>query len=358
MKKSRKHLIYLSAFCLLLGIAGIPSEEPKEADGKDPIVISGRTSSTEIFIGDQFTYELQVEYDKGYSVLQVEPPLELGRFEILEVKPASQGEGKGNRFSKTYAFTLSTYETGDFEIPPFSVTYTLPSGEQKKAQTQPIKMKVKALLHTAEDTHDVRDIKKPLFIPPKPYLRNLLIGTIAGILLIGTFVYVLKRYIITKRTQKPEEEMPLRPIDELALEELETLERSPLLAEGKIKEYYTRAADIIRIYLGRRFHINAIDMTSFEMLRALEDKDIQEPVQKLMEDFLEICDLVKFAKHRPQNPDHGIILEKARLIVHETTPKPIIKPEEPETGNEKDTTPDQDKEKPAFAQADKGGRET
>jgi hypothetical protein len=349
-----KHVLkYFIAPLLLLGILSVSAQEDK-----DPIVISSRTSSTEILLGDQFTYELLVEYDKEYKVLQVEPPLELGKFEIQEVNPPAKEEKRGDRLFKSFSFTLSTYETGDFEVPAFSVTYMTPSGAEKKAQTEPIKIKVKEILKTAEDTHDVRDIKRPLDILPKPYLRNLLIGILGAILIPGAIVYLVRRRILAKRKQEPEEWIPPRPIEELALEELDALERSPLLAEGKIKEYYSRLSEIVRIYLGRRFHINIIDMTSYETLRALEDKDIQEGMLKLMEGFFDISDLVKFAKYRPQDTEHGRIMEQARLVVRETTPKPVI--EIPESGikNDTDTSSEQEKEKPALVQADKGGMET
>jgi len=354
VKTNMKHFgKYFIALFFLLGTLILPAQEEK-----DPIVISGRTSSTEILLGDQFTYELLAEYDKGYKVLQVEPPLELGKFEILEVKPATREEKKGDRLFKSYSFTLSTYETGEFEVPAFSVTYMTPSGAEKKAQTQPIKIKVREILKTAEDTHDVRDIKRPLDILPKPYLRNFLIATLAGILILGTIVYLVRRHILAKRKQEPEEWIPPRPIEELALEELDALERSPLLAAGKIKEYYSRLSEIVRIYLGRRFHINIIDMTSYETLHALEDKDIREGIHKLMEDFFDTCDLVKFAKYRPQDTEHGRTMEQARLVVRETTPKPVIQTPELRTKNNTDTGSEQEKEKPALVQADKGGRET
>ncbi len=310
------------------------------ADGEsEPITISGKASSSEIFIGDQFTFELRVDWQKGYSVLKVEPPLELGKFEILEVKPVKQVSEKSGRFSRIYSFTLSTYDIGGFEIPPFTVTYKMPSGGEKTAQSQPIKIKVNSIPHTAADTHDIRPAKSPMDIPPKPYLRNFLIGIATVIMLLGLITYFVRRYTLAKKTRAPQEWVPPRPIEELAMEDINALEHSALLAQGKLKEFYSRASEIVRIYLGRRYRINAIDLTSFELLQALEGNGIGDLILKVLGQFFERCDLVKFAKHRPPEPEHASTLEKARLIVKETTPSPVGQPQETPPGESSSCTP-------------------
>jgi hypothetical protein len=321
-----RHATYFLCLLFLALFAMMAAQELKE-----PIVISGRASVSEMFIGDHITYDLTVEWDKGYSILQVEPPLELGKFEILEVKSATEGAPSGGRMSRTYSYILSTYDTGEFEIPPFTITYQLPSGEKKKALSQPLKIRVKPIPHTAADKNDIRDPKRPIDIPPKPYLRNFLLMAGAALLFIALASFIIFRYIRMRRMRKPEETLPLRPAWELALEELSALEGSPLLAQGKFKEYYTRAADIIRVYLGRLYRINAMEMTSWELLCALVDTVMEPPNREVLERLLERCDMVKFAKHLPKEPEHVSTLEEARLLIRRTTPAPAPPQPEPLT---------------------------
>lgn len=313
---------------------------PWAQEVKDPIVISGKASSSEIFIGDQFTYELKVEWQKGYEFLQLEPPLEMGKFELLEVKPQILSDKKEGENARIYSYTLSTYDTGEYEIPAFTITYKTPSGEEKKAQSQPIAITVKPILHTAEDTYDIRDIKAPFGIPAKPYLRNFLIGIGLVILVLAASAYFIRRYFLAKRRKEPEEWIPPRPIEELAMEEIDALEKSTLLSEGKIKEYYTGISEIIRVYLGRRYRIKAIDLTSYELLCVLEEKEIKDEVFKTLEGFFDTCDLVKFAKFKPEEPLHSAILEKARLIVNETTPVPEVSIRESSGNPDNQQSPD------------------
>ncbi|MBN1900673.1 hypothetical protein JW926_05020 [Candidatus Sumerlaeota bacterium] len=323
-------------------------------EAKEPITISGRASSSEISIGDQFTYELKVEWREGYEVLRVEPPLEMGKFEILEVKPEILSGKKGTENARIYAYAISTYDTGEFEIPAFTVTYKTPAGEEKTAQSQIIKINVKPILQTAEDTRDIRDIKSPLSIPAKPYLRNFLIGSGVLLLVLLIAAYLIRRHLLSRKKREPEEWVPPRPIEEIALEEIATLEKSSLLEEGKIKEYYTRISEIIRVYLGRRYRVNAIDLTSYELLRALEEKEIHDEAFKILEGFFDTCDLVKFAKFKPDQSLHRAVMEKARFIVKETTPAPVV-PAKEFTTNAKDRPDSGEAASPEPVSATKGG---
>jgi len=329
----------------MFAIAG--NAEDNAAEMKDPIVISGRADSTEIFIGDQFTFELRVDSREGIEVTNVEPPMELGQFEILEVNPSTETSRREGLTSRIYSYLLSTYDTGEFEIPPFTVSYKTPSGESKKAFSRPIAIKVNPIAKTAEDTTDIRDIKSPIRIEPKPYLRDFLILVLAVLVAGALALFFILRYLRARREREPEVWIPPRPIEELALEELDALEKSGPPTEGKIKEYYTRASEIVRIYLGRRFHVNAIDLTSYELLQILEEKPIPDGTMNRMEGFFELCDLIKFARHRPEDDVHSSTLEKARLIVRETTPA-APSPSEPE--EREDSAPE-----PALASTSEGG---
>jgi oxygen tolerance protein BatD len=305
---------------------------------KDPIVISGTASSTEVFIGDHFIYDLKIEWNEGYEIIQVEPPMEMAQFELLEINPTTESTRDNLRHSKTWSFTLSTYTVGNFKIPSFKITYKTPHKEEISIQTQTIDISVKSILLTADDTHDIRAMKNSMDIAPKPYLRNFLIflGLIL-ILILLISLYIVKR-IITRRNKVPEIWIPPRPIEILAMEDLEKLKNSTLIADGKIKEYYSSASEIIRIYLGRRFNFTAIDMTSFEIIRILEEKKTGKQTMEILESFFERCDLVKFAKNIPSAKGHILTLEEAEIIINETTQKNIpiekITPENDEAANE------------------------
>jgi hypothetical protein len=294
------------------------------APQEEPIIITAQSSKQEMHIGDTLTCTISVEWQQGIEVKKVEPSAALGVFEIQNVQESPTRKiGKG-RFRKVSTFTLSTFDTGDFEIPPFRIHYTTADGQEKQSDSQPLRVSVKGIINTSDQRTDVRDIKPPLSIPPDTRLRNMLIAAAVALILIGigAWLYIRKR-ILARRRAGAEEWIPPKPIEELAYDDLAALEASDLLAKGHLKQYYTRLSEIIRIYLGRRYRFAALDMTSFEILHKLGDLTSDEPLLQLIDECFEECDLVKFAKYTPPEEFCRRAITRGRQIVELTTPKPV-----------------------------------
>ncbi len=119
-----------------------------------------------------------------------------------------------------------------------------------------------------------------------------------------------------------------RPPHEVALEALERLERSPLLERGEVKEFHIQASDILRTYVEGRFRVAALEMTTVDILRSLERIGAEPPLVEGFRNFLDPCDLVKFAKTRPSTENSLSTLRAGRRLVEETTPAPETQPPE------------------------------
>jgi hypothetical protein len=114
-----------------------------------------------------------------------------------------------------------------------------------------------------------------------------------------------------------------------ALEELEAIRRSNLLAEQKTGEYFDKVSDCVRKYLGARYGFDGLESTTDEMRAVL--KRVYPPVPGLKEigEFLAECDLVKFARVVPAEEDCLQALRRGEVIVRTTTPaKPVSSIEE------------------------------
>jgi hypothetical protein len=105
-----------------------------------------------------------------------------------------------------------------------------------------------------------------------------------------------------------------------ALEELEAIRKSDLLAEGHSGVYFDRVSDCVRKYLGSRYGFDGLESTTDEMQRTLAR--VRPPVQGLdtISRFLEECDLVKFARVVPGENDCLAALDRGITIVRNTTP--------------------------------------
>ena len=93
-----------------------------------------------------------------------------------------------------------------------------------------------------------------------------------------------------------------KPAHEIAYERLRALVKDDLIKAGKIKEFYERISDILRHYIEHRFNLRAPERTTEEFLAELASANVLgEPDRQSLAEFLQHCDLVKFAMYDPTN---------------------------------------------------------
>jgi len=129
-------------------------------------------------------------------------------------------------------------------------------------------------------------------------------------------------YILRKKYGLPGEnaksDLPLLPPHVVAIMELDRLKSEKIWKKGKNKEYYTALSDILRKYIQRRFQINALEMTTDEILTLFKrDKNAQSVYQNLRQ-ILQLADLVKFAKIQPIENENEISIMNSYLFVNQT----------------------------------------
>ena len=282
--------------------------------------------ATQVTVGGRLRLTVAVEHDPEAAV-QWPDSLDLGPFEVLEagaVPPTREGD----RMVTAAVFTLTAFELGELEIPSFELIVAAPDGSETVLPTDPFVIEVVSV--GLDEGSDIRDVKGPLSIPLNvlllwPWLLALLVAAAGG--------YWMARRI---RRDSAEEapsapEAPPRPPHEIAYEALEWLEASPLLRQGRIKEYYIEVSDIIRRYIEGRYSMNALEMTTHEVLWRLDRAGVRHETHARFTEFLEACDLVKFAKHRPSPAGCGDAVSAARGLVDAThrvlPPEPQMVPD-------------------------------
>ena len=110
------------------------------------------------------------------------------------------------------------------------------------------------------------------------------------------------------------------PPYEAAVGALNRLREEKLCEQGQEKEYYTRLTEILRVYLQDRFGINAMEMTSSEILEALKANEETRLTRRYMSEILSMADFVKFAKVRPLPDDNVKTFRSAMQFVEDTRP--------------------------------------
>src|SRR6478735_755514 len=145
-------------------------------------------------------------------------------------------------------------------------------------------------LFLAQEFHDIS--------PPVDYSLLptwvIFLGAFVTLAVLGLLVWLFIRW---KRRPKPEQ----TPRDRA----LELLQR----ARGEIAnltpyQFSIRVSDILRRYVVEQYHLPVTRQTSVEFLEALaKTSPFSEEERELLDDFLNRCDLIKFARYEATNAD-------------------------------------------------------
>lgn len=228
----------------------------------------------------------------------------LNKLEILELYPVDTINLENGVKHLTKSIYVTSFEAGSFDLEPLILTYNSDlDGDLKIIRTNPLLLDFQTV---AVDTanSDIMDIKPPIQIPfgiedLLPYL----------IMIFGAFViYYILILVFGKRRKFTEKQTPKFdpriPADLEALEALQRLERENLWQIAKFKQYHSRLTDILRVYIHRRYHINALEMTSGELVDELKRYESNQEIIKIINDILNIADLAKFAKYSPTDDEN------------------------------------------------------
>ena len=167
--------------------------------------------------------------------------------------------------------------------------------------------------------NDIKDVKPPVYLPDLWMIlwSLLLLAAIAAV------IYLILRY------KKPPQEkvkplIPQLPAWEIAYQQLEALRQENLPDKGLFKEFFTKVADIARHYMENRFNIHAPHMTTEEFLYYLGiSGHLNEPQKIALKEFLNSCDMVKFAKYDPTIKEALKNFDCAQKLIDETKPNAI-----------------------------------
>ena len=155
----------------------------------------------------------------------------------------------------------------------------------------------------------------------------LLIIILAAITIYGWQVYKKRGSILPKKPEPTPYEAAMKALNDLKARQL--------WERGMERDYFTQLTDILRVYLEKRFGINAMEMTTHQIISTLADNAEVKEKRGYMRDILDIADFVKFAKVRPMPADNIASFENAVRFVEETRPAEPAEENEQEDKSEK-----------------------
>ncbi|MGD0087592.1 MAG: hypothetical protein ABSC24_10740 [Verrucomicrobiota bacterium] len=166
--------------------------------------------------------------------------------------------------------------------------------------------------------NDIRDLKPPVAIPNGWEWLWLALSILAG----AALLFALWKWWQYRRANAPV--VPPIPAHVRARHKLQ--EALTLLTQPK--PFCILVSDTIRSYLEEQFDFRAPERTTEEFLHELQATDLLSPEQKeSLGRFLESCDLVKFARYEPGEPELQELHHSAVRLVEETEPVEVQSPE-------------------------------
>ncbi len=301
---------------------GAPARDAGEAPPaaqvirRGPVQLSVGVQRDHITIADPIHLTIEAQAPAGIEVDLPQFGDRLNEFTIRNARnvPAVP-DGTLRRWRQEY--DLEIYVSGEHTIPAIEVTFVDHRGsdpQQGQLASEPITVQVDSLIEGAFDPAQFRDIKGAVELPaaPRPFPWGWAAG---GGSLVAAAALLLWRW----RRRGPATAAPILP-HVWALRELQLLDDCRLCDQGEVREYYFRLSRIVRDYIERRFEVMACEQTTAEFLQAMGRAPVlAERYRDLLQDFLQACDLVKFARYEPPGGEVAEARRTAQDFVEQTT---------------------------------------
>lgn len=259
---------------------------------------------------------------------------QLGGIDVTAVSHKSEDLGNGRR-ETVYTITLQPFDPDTVTLPALRVV----SGRDTAASRELVLKVLPAELDSLKDIHPMESTvaypRKWYDWIPQPitdYWMWILLGLGVVAAAIAAWLYFRRGGTMTVLRKRA------IPPYELAISRLNRLREKRLTETGQEKAYYTELTDILRQYLDGRFGINAMEMSSTEIMNTLRHNEATRLSADRMKAVLEVADFVKFARMRPLPDDNVKAYQSAIAFVEDTKPEP-----EPEPGSGDGKSPSADK---------------
>ena len=273
--------------------------------------VTTKTDTTKIRIGEQII--LKYTTDKVQNV-QFPKTLQLDSLRRLEVVKSFDIDTVNNQLIKKYAIT--SFDSGRYALPEQLV---MSNGKILKTDRVFIDVSTVAVDTTKQNLFPIKAIQSQEFTL-KDYAKNYWLWILFGLFWIGLVWYIFFRKKETDDDKYARLIAKKKPY-ELAVSQLEDLDKKELWQNNKTKEYYSELTDILRNYIEKELKIPAMESTTSEVVNAIKKfkninkLDISKKTILKLKDLLKEADLVKFAKSKPLDTEISIHRKDADTIL-------------------------------------------
>lgn len=316
MKYLKSYIVGLFGMCTLAVSAASPS-------------ITAKLDSASLLMGKLGSLHLEVVQDAnakgGFPMLAVPAPegyLPLCG-DSVELRTSYKADtidiGSGRR-QINFTFPIQSFDSGFYQLPQFVYVAGRDTARSNRVSLKVIPIKASADEEIAGFPDPVVPADKSIFDNLPDFIYYWWWTILLVLLLAAGAVWIICR----KKENEPvlKKRKPEPTPYEVAMAGLRKLKDDKLWEQGLEREYFTRLTEILRQYLEGRFNINAMEMTSRQILDSLSSNPEVKGKRDYVRRILDMADFVKFAKMRPLPDDNIEAFTNAYHFIEET--KPVV----------------------------------
>lgn len=301
----------------------VPAGAGAEADappggprgGEASVTVTMDSTNEPVQIGRPFHVEIRFGYPVGTRIYFPDAP-DTKPLTLVSVKSEDRTV-LGTSTSESHKLILLAIKTGEAILKPFEVPVVLPDGHAASVMTPELRINVSGSLGNEE---------APELAPPgeaRPVIvRNdlliwILVALAAAAVASLTAIMVYRRWRAWADAHRPPP--PPVPPHERARARLAEIEAMGLVEQRDFKTLALLVSEVIREFLGAVLRFPGTDSTTWETLESVRRASGGNAVGKMslmeLEDFLALCDLIKFAKFEPSVGDAQALVRRSHELV-------------------------------------------
>lgn len=282
--------------------------------------------SAHLLMGKRSAIKLNLVTDNpnGVFVLPDSIPPEV-EFQNSDKLTISKKEIGTNKFELSSEYIIQSFDSGDYRIQ--DLMYVT---EGDTAISNAISLKVLPVEVDPEqpiyDEMPLLNAGRNMFDWVPTWWYWILIGF--GIIAFGFLGYL----ILSKRITVKLSSAPRIPPYIVAKQKLDAIKEHKEWANGNAKLYYTDLTNVVREYLEGQFGINAMELTTKQLLMSLRASEFPKNLYADLKHLFKSSDFVKFAKMTPSVDENFQNFQIAENFIESTKPVPDSLPADTSKG--------------------------
>lgn len=291
--------------------AAPPTPGPEQAS---PKAVASRLTKARPRLGEPFEWEIELRHAPAESYA-LPASLELPPLQVtpLGCRRAPAGEDS----LTTCALRLTLFELGAHDLPTLRLEAATPAGRRVLDVPGP-RVEAAGVIDPAapDDTLKLRPPAPavPLLLPTwRPVWAALALAGLAAL------AFLAWRWWRRRAARRDEPPPPLPPAERFA-RRLDALAAERLPEAGRVREYFFRLSEAVREYVGALTGVNALDLTTGELVDALRAAGEARLDVEGLRGFCEDADLIKFARFPAGGHECDAGMRYARELLERTRP--------------------------------------